>query len=321
MKSGVFQSALIVRLFSGVCSELLFPSNFRTSPLRDVFKGCSFMDLTLVLMLAGLGAFIGFAAGLLGIGGGMILVPFLTMLLPGVGIPRELLVHAAIATAMSTILFTSVSSVRAHHARGAIRWDIVAVMGPGLVVGGLLSGGFVFSLINDAWLSLFFGLFVIYSAFKMLKGKAPPAGRTMPGSVVTAGVGAGIGFISGFLGAGGAFMSVPFMARGNVPMHNAVATSAALGFFIAVANSVGYIYSGFQEAADQPNMLGYIYWPALLVVASLSVLTAPLGARCAHGLPVKSLKRVFAVLLFSLGTYMLYDAFVAFFGSISLGQG
>lgn len=270
------------------------------------------MDLSLVLMLAGLGAFVGFAAGLLGIGGGMILVPFLTMLLPAVGIPRDLLLHAAIATAMSTILFTSISSVRAHHSRGAIRWDIVMVMGPGLVVGGLLSGGVVFSWFSDAWLALFFGLFVVYSAYKMVQGKAPPAGRTMPSHAVTASVGAGIGFISGFLGAGGGFMSVPFMARSNVPMHNAVATSAALGFFIAIANSVGYIYSGFREVGFQHDMIGYIYWPALLVVASLSVLTAPLGARCAHSLPVKSLKRVFAGLLFVLGTYMLYDAYGAF---------
>jgi uncharacterized membrane protein YfcA len=102
------------------------------------------------------------------------------------------------------------------------------------------------------------------------------------------------------------------MARSNVSMHNAVATSAALGFFIAVANSAGYIYSGFNEVAGYEGMLGYIYWPALIVLSAMSVLTAPFGARCAHRLPVKTLKRVFACLLFLLAAYMLYEAYTAF---------
>lgn len=134
----------------------------------------------------------------------------------------------------------------------------------------------------------------------------------MPGPVATGGVGVGIGFASGLLGAGGGFLSVPFMARSNVPLHNAVATSAALGFFIAIANSAGYIYSGFSEVHGQSGMLGYIYWPALLVLSAMSVLTAPFGARCAHSLPVASLKRVFACLLFALAAYMLYEAYQAY---------
>jgi uncharacterized membrane protein YfcA len=270
------------------------------------------MDILVIASLAVLGAVIGFAAGLLGIGGGMLLVPFLTMLLPLAGVPLALLVHAAIATSMATIVFTSMSSLRAHHKHGAIRWDIVGLMGPGLVVGGIASGGAVFSYLSGAWLSLVFAVFVAYSASKMLMGKAPPATNVMPGKVATAGAGVGIGFVSGLLGAGGGFLSVPFMVRGNVAMHNAVATSAALGFFIAIANSVGYIFSGFSQTSDQAGMIGYIYWPALVLVSGFSVLTAPWGARCAHALPVKSLKRVFACLLFSLAAYMLYQAYVAF---------
>lgn len=272
------------------------------------------MDIFFILGLAVLGAVVGFAAGLLGIGGGMMLVPFLTMMLPLSGVPMPLVVHAAIATSMATIVFTSVSSVRAHHKRGAIRWDIVSVMGPGLVVGGLLSGGAAFSFISGAWLALVFAVFVAYSASRMLSAKAPPESRVMPGKAVTASVGAAIGFVSGLLGAGGGFLSVPFMTRGNVAIHNAVATSAALGFFIAVANCVGYIYSGLQQSVSSPGMVGYIYWPALLVISAISVLTAPLGARAAHALPVKSLKRVFALLLFSLAAYMLYRAIIDFSG-------
>jgi uncharacterized membrane protein YfcA len=272
------------------------------------------MDPVFIASLAALGATVGFAAGLLGIGGGMILVPFLTMLFPIFAVPDQFVVHAAIATSMATIVFTSVSSMRAHHAKRAIRWDIVAIMAPGMVVGGLLSGGAVFSYLSGAWLSLVFGVFVAWSGIKMLTGKPPPVGRTMPGKPVIAGAGVGIGFASGLLGAGGGFLSVPFMTRSNIAVHNAVATSAALGFFIAVANSAGYIYSGFQKVAGQEGMLGYIYWPALIVLSGMSMLTAPYGARCAHRMPVKALKRVFGCLLFALAAYMLYEAWKGFAG-------
>ncbi len=249
------------------------------------------MDPAFIVSLACLGSVVGFAI---------------------YGIPRELVVHAAIATSMATIVFTSVSSMRAHHKRGAILWNIVLVMAPGMIVGGLLSGGAVFSYLSGVWLSIIFAVFVGYSGFRMLNGKPPAASRRMPGTPVTAGVGVGIGFASGLLGAGGGFLSVPFMTRSNISVHNAVATSAALGFFIAVANSAGYIYSGFNEVGGQEGMLGYIYWPALVVLSAMSMLTAPYGARCAHRLPVATLKRVFACLLFGLAVYMLYEAYIGY---------
>jgi len=270
------------------------------------------MDLFFLGSLMLLGAFGGFAAGLLGIGGGMILVPFMIMLFPMVGLPEVYMVHTAIATSMGTILFTSISSMRAHHRRGAIRWDIVAVLAPGIVVGGLLSGGAVFAYIDPAWLSLVFAGFVAYSGGRMMWGKPPAAERSMPGKAVTAAVGAGIGFVSGLVGAGGGFLSVPFMVRGNVPIHNAVATSAALGFFIALANSVGYVVSGQGQDIGVSGMIGYIHVPTLLGIVVVSMLTAPLGARCAHKLPMAMLKRIFAMVLFSLALYMFYKAMVAF---------
>lgn len=270
------------------------------------------MDWTIIIALLALGATVGFLAGLLGIGGGMLLVPFLTMLLTPVGVPDQWLIHAAIATSMTTIVFTSMSSVRAHQAANAILWPIVVVMAPGVVVGGLLSGGAVFSYLSGFGLSIFFALFIGYSGFRMLRPRPVPESRTMPGPVITFGAGAGIGFISGLVGAGGGFLSVPFMTRGNVSIHNAVATSAALGFFIAVANSIGYIYSGFSAVEDQAGMLGYIYWPALIMIALMSVMTAPLGARYAHSLPVATLRRIFACLLFGLSAYMLVKAWQQF---------
>jgi len=267
------------------------------------------MDLVFVGSMLGLGSVVGFMAGLLGIGGGMILVPFMALLFPLYGVPAEWVVHAAIATSMTTIIFTSISSVRAHQAKRAINWSIVAAMAPGMVLGGLLSGGAAFSYLSGAGLSLFFALFVGYSGVRMFQNRPAVVGRTMPSRPMMFSAGAGIGFVSGLLGAGGGFLSVPFMTRGNTPVHNAVATSAALGFFIAVANSAGYIYSGFRVVSDQPGMLGYIYWPALLVVSVASVITAPAGARYAHRLPVATLRRVFACLLFILAAYMLYKAF------------
>ncbi|KWU18132.1 sulfite exporter TauE/SafE family protein [Achromobacter xylosoxidans] len=270
------------------------------------------MDVTMVICLLALGAVAGFAAGLLGIGGGMLLVPFLTMLFAWKGMPADLVVHAAIATSMTSILFTSISSVRAHQQKGTIKWRIVWAMAPGIILGGLLSGGAVFAALSTLWLSLFFALFVGYSGWNMLRNKKPKPSRQMPGVIGTSAAGAGIGFLSGLVGAGGGFLSVPFMVWCNVALHNAVSTSAALGFPIALANSIGYVVSGLNEGATRPGMLGYIYWPALLVLVCVSVLTAPLGARMAHRLPVQTLKRVFACLLFALAAYMLFKAGQAF---------
>lgn len=267
------------------------------------------MDTLHIIYLLVLGSGIGLAAGLLGVGGGMILVPFLTLLLPGFGVPTHLVVHAAIATSMGTILFTSLSSMRAHQKRGAIRWDIVRVIVPGILVGGLFSGGAVFAAISSLMLATVFSVFVLYTAYSMFWGKPPQVGRTMPGPVGTAGMGVVIGFVSGLLGAGGGFLSIPFMVRGNIDMRKAVATSAALGFFIAIANSVGYVYSGFEQVQQEPGMLGYIYWPALVFVSITSILTAPLGASLAHRLPQKVLKRIFGMLLLCIAVYMQYTAY------------
>ncbi len=270
------------------------------------------MDFTFIASMLALGAGVGVLAGLLGIGGGMILVPFMALLFPLYGVQEQWVVHAAIATSMTTIIFTSISSVRAHHAKRAILWPIVAIMAPGMVVGGLLSGGAVLAYLSGFGLSLFFALFVGYSGVRMLQNRPPPPGRTLPGKPGMFGVGVGIGFLSGLVGAGGGFLSVPFMTHGNVSVRNAVATSAALGFFIALANSAGYIYSGFKVVHGQPGMLGYVFWPALILVSAMSVLTAPLGARFAHRLPVSALRRVFAVLLFGISAYMMHKAWLQY---------
>ena len=264
------------------------------------------MDLQpqIIIELALLGTCTGFLAGLLGIGGGMVMVPFITFMLSHRGVEDDLAVKMAIATSMATIIFTSISSVRAHHKRGAVRWDLVKGLAPGIVLGSMLGSVGVFALLKGSYLAVFFGLFVGFSATQMFLDKKPAPSRQVPGFAGQLAAGGGIGFLSGLVGAGGGFISVPFMTWCNVALHNAVATSAALGFPIAVANVLGYIWSGLALEGLPEGAFGYIWLPALGVIAMCSVITAPLGAKAAHNLPVKKLKRVFASMLYLLAAYM-----------------
>jgi uncharacterized membrane protein YfcA len=260
----------------------------------------------LILELALLGIGTGFLAGLLGIGGGMVMVPFITFILSHRDVSPDLSVKMAIATSMATIIFTSISSVRAHHARRAVRWDLVRGLAPGIVIGSMIGSLGVFSLLKGSYLALFFSVFVAFSATQMFLNRKPEPTRQMPGTAGQIGMGGSIGLLSGLVGAGGGFISVPFMAWCNVAIHNAVATSAALGFPIAVANVAGYIIAGQSVSGLPAGSFGYIWLPGLVVVALFSVITAPLGARAAHALPVSRLKRVFASLLYVLAIYMFY---------------
>jgi len=264
------------------------------------------IEPVLLVELALLGLGTGFLAGLLGIGGGMVMVPFLTYLLGVRGVGPELAVKMAIATSMATIVFTSMASVRAHHAKRAVRWDIVQRLAPGIVAGSLVGSLGVFSLLKGTWLALFFALFVGFSATQMFIDRKPKPTRQMPGTGGQLAAGGFIGFLSGLVGAGGGFISVPFMTWCNVAIHNAVATSAALGFPIALSNVVGYVLSGQTATGLPPGSFGYIWLPGLAVIAVTSMLVAPMGARAAHSLPVKPLKRVFAGVLYALAAYMAY---------------
>ncbi len=264
------------------------------------------LDPQLIAELAALGLTTGLLAGLLGIGGGMLMGPILTIILSARGVPVDLAVKMAIATSMATIVFTSLSSVRAHHRRGAVRWDIVRSLAPGIVLGAALASLGVFTLLKGSTLAVLFGLFIGFSALRMSAEQTSGSNRQMPAPAVQIAAGSVIGFLSGLVGAGGAFVSVPFMVAHNVPMIQAVATSAALGFPIAVANSVGYVATGYARTDLPPHAMGFVWLPALAVIACCSVLTAPLGARLAHRLPVARLRKTFAMVLLSLAAYMLY---------------
>ena len=263
----------------------------------------------LVAELLATGVVVGFLAGLLGVGGGMMMVPVMTLLLAQRGVEGGLAVKMAIATSMATILFTSLSSVRAHHRLGAVRWDLARQLAPGIVLGGLAAGAGAFAVLKGQGLALFFTAFIGYMAVNMLRNKPPQAGRAMPGAWITASVGAAIGFLSGLVGAGGAFMSVPFMTRHNVPPRVAVGTSAALGFPIALASTVGYLVAGWGLPPALPGAVGYLYLPGLLIVSVASMSMAPLGARTAQRIQVAQLKRFFAAMLLLLAASMLHRAF------------
>ena len=260
--------------------------------------------LTLALELALLGLCTGFLAGLLGLGGGMLMVPILTIILTARAYPAEYTVKMAVATSLATICFTSLSSVRAHHRRGAVLWPVAIVLAPGILVGSF-AGSQLASALPARTLSLLFALFVTFSATQMLLNRKPAPTRTLPGRLGMFAAGNAIGILSSLVGAGGAFISVPFMTWCNVRIHNAVATSAALGFPIALAGTLGYLLAGWNLPQMPLGAIGYLYWPGLLVLSIASMCTAPLGARVAHNMDIAPLKRAFAVVLYGLAAYFV----------------
>jgi uncharacterized membrane protein YfcA len=265
------------------------------------------LDFPHVASLLVLGAVAGFAAGLMGVGGGMLLVPFLTVIFSAQDFAQEHVIKMAVATSLATILFTSISSVRAHHQHGAVLWHVVRVFAPGLLLGSV-AGAQVAALLPTVWLAFAFAGFIAFSATRMIVERKPHPQRELPKAPGMFAAGTVIGVLSSFVGGGGGFVSVPFMIWCNVRIHNAVATSAALGFPIAAAGTVGYVVAGWRTPGLPAGCAGFVYLPALAAVAATSIFTAPLGARVAHALDTRVLKRVFAGLLYVLAAYMLYKA-------------
>jgi uncharacterized membrane protein YfcA len=266
--------------------------------------GPMLLEPQLILELLLVGTCTGFLAGLLGIGGGMLMVPFITFILTAKGYPAEYVVKMAVATSLATICFTSLSSVRAHHKRGAVLWPIVKVLAPGIVLGSLVGAQVAVALPGRA-LSILFAVFVAFSATQMFLDRKPKPTRTLPGRLGTFGMGWVIGMLSALVGAGGAFVSVPFMTWCNVKIHDAVGTSSALGFPLAFAGTLGYVWAGQDLPQMPPGSVGYLYLPGLVVISIASMCTAPLGARTAHRMDIRPLKKVFALVLYVLAAYFL----------------
>jgi hypothetical protein len=257
-----------------------------------------------LLLYLVLGAFAGVMAGLLGVGGGLIIVPVLAWIFHGQQVADAIVMHLAIGTSLATIVVTSISSVRAHHQRGAVLWPVVWQLTPGIVIGAWL-GAVVADALPSRVLGKIFAVFVLAVAAQMAFGAKPAPHRGLPGAVGMAATGGVIGGVSAIVGIGGGSLTVPFLTWCNTSMRQAVATSAACGLPIALAGAIGFIITGLNASSLPPWSLGYVYGPALVGVAFASMLSAPLGARLAHTLPTETLKKVFAIFLALVGTKML----------------
>lgn len=256
------------------------------------------------LLYLGTGVIAGFLAGLLGVGGGLVIVPVLAFIFTAQHFPSEHVMHLALGTSLASIMFTSISSLRAHHAHGAVNWQVVRGITPGIIA-GTLGGTIVAAQLSTSFLKIFFVVFLYYVATQMIMNIKPKPSRELPGVMGMFSAGGVIGAVSSLVGIGGGTLSVPFMTWCNIKLHQAIGTSAAIGFPIAAAGAAGYIVNGWMRDTLPVYSLGFVYLPALAGLVVASVLTAPFGARLAHRLPVARLKIFFALLLYVLGTRML----------------
>lgn len=257
-----------------------------------------------VLIYLLLGALAGFLGGLLGLGGGLVLVPGLFFIFRWQQFPPELLMHLAVGTSLGAAIFTAMVSAWAHHQRGAVHWRAVQQMVPGILIGAMVGGVVADRLASDA-LRVIFGCFELLVAAQLASGLQPKASRTLPGKAAMAATGAGIGGLSAILGIGGGTMTVPFLTWCNVDIRRAVATSAACGLPICIAATIGHVVAGWSTANLPSGASGYVYWPAVAMLAAASVFFAPMGARVAHAISLQALRRVFALVLAVIGVRML----------------
>lgn len=264
--------------------------------------------MTVLLVYLASGAVVGILAGLLGLGGGVIIVPLLNMVFAWQGMSPDLIQHMALGTSLSTIVFTSISSFRAHHQRGSVRWDLWRTITPSIVL-GTFGGSLLAGTLSTYFLKMFFAIFLFVIGTQMLLNLTPKATRPLPSKATIASVGGVIGLISSFAGVGGGTMSVPFMVWCKVPFIGAVGTSAAIGLPIALSGTLGYIVSGWGDPALPAWSLGYVSVSATLGLVVPSMLTAPLGVRLGHALPVKVLKRFFGLFIYVMAINMLIKLF------------
>ncbi|GMM89402.1 sulfite exporter TauE/SafE family protein [Vibrio fortis] len=262
------------------------------------------MSYELIGLLAGLGAVVGVLAGLLGIGGGLLVVPALLFLLPKAGIAQEIAMQMALATSLSTIIVTSGSSALNHLKLGNVEMFVVKWLMPGVVIGGFM-GSFIADSIPSQYLPKVFGIIVLLLALQMLLSIRSSSQKTMPAPAKTVACGGGIGVISSLAGIGGGSLSVPFLNHHGVEMRKAVGSSSVCGCVIAISGMIGFIWHGSSVESLPAYSLGYVYVPALVAISCTSVLTTRIGAKLATQLPTPVLKKVFAVFLMFIAATML----------------
>lgn len=258
-----------------------------------------------ILVLVLVGAVAGMLAGLLGIGGGAIIVPVLAVVFERQGVASGAVMQSAIGTSLATIVFTALSSIRAHQKRGSINWSVFWQLTPGIVVGALI-GASIAHWLPSKVLRLLFGIFLLVIAVQMAWSAMPKTGRPLPPRSWMAVAGTTIGTLSSLFGIGGASISVPFLTWCRLRPVDVVGTAAAMGLPIALAGTAGYIIAGMKAPNLAPLSLGYVVLPAFGGIVAASTVFAPLGARLAHRLPPTTLRRLFAVLLVVFGLRLLF---------------
>ncbi|MFP4244421.1 MAG: sulfite exporter TauE/SafE family protein, partial [Ectothiorhodospira sp.] len=261
--------------------------------------------MTEMVAYLALGACTGVAAGLLGIGGGLIIVPVLVGLFSLQGMAPGIITHLAIGTSLATIVPTAIASTLAHHRHGAVRWDLLRTLAPGVALGAL-AGSTAAAALSTQALGRVFGSFEVLMGLYLLAGRPPRPGRTVPAAPVLGGWGGGIGGFSSLLGIGGGTLTVPLLTWFNVPMRQAIATAAATGLPIALTGTAGFIVHGLGEPGLPAGATGYVHWPAFAGIALAAFFTARLGAGLTHRLPVVTVRRLFAGMLILLGVRMLW---------------
>ncbi len=254
-----------------------------------------------------IGAIVGVLAGMLGIGGGIVIVPILLMTFNYEGISPEIAMYLAIGTSLASIIFTGISSAFSHHRYANIVWSIVKMVTPGILIGSYV-GSFFASEIPTKYLQILFSLFLFFVSIQMLSGKQPKASAHMPGffGMILAGI--VVGIVASLVGIGGGVLSVPFMLYHNIDMRKAIGTSAAIGIPIALSGSFGYFINGLGVADLPQYAAGYIYLPALGGIVLLSIFTAPLGVRLAQVLPIAQVRKYFALFVIIVGIRMFLKA-------------
>jgi len=248
----------------------------------------------------GIGAIVGFFAGLLGIGGGIVIVSSLALMFKAHGLAPDYVMHLAIGTSLAAMAAGAASSLRAHHVRGAVDVALVKTMTPGLL-GGVFAGALIARYVPVWFLKYFFLGFVLFNTAQMALNLRPKPSRELPGKGVLLAVALAIGVVSSLFGGGAAAVGVPFLTWCNVSTHRAIGTVAAMAFPLAIAGTLGYVISGWNVEGLPPWSVGFLYLPAFVGISATSVLTAPLGARLAHKLKGATLRRIFAVFLIVMG--------------------
>lgn len=269
-------------------------------------------EMSLLLPMLGLllliGALAGCLAGLLGVGGGIVLVPAFFYAFSGLGYDNASLMQICLATSLATIVFTSLRSVQSHNRKGAVDWTILRGWAPGIAIGSAV-GVFVATGLRSVHLQVIFGLLGLVVGLYMAFGRAHwRLGASMPtgiGRMLTA---PGLGFLSVLMGIGGGSFGVPLMSLYGVAIHRAVATAAGFGLIIAVPSVIGFLLGHPAPGDLPPYTVGYVNLPAFGVIIAMTLLTAPLGVRLAHSMDPKPLKRVFAAFLILVALNMLRKA-------------